>query len=551
MIFSFLKRSPGLVTAAIVALVTGLAHCVLLVADGVFWDDWIYVKALSENRMDIVDVKFAESAVFNAPYFYRALRHLPGPVFGSKVLAFAFLVTIALCTYWLARSTKRLTNTESAIVAIITGTFPAYQTAPLLVTAIYLLSATGWYVGTVMFRASQLSPRLRVPLRVAGLLTFFFIAFPTNSFLVFNYITLLLLFVMEKDTGTPRVKDAPRFLLRNLDVVLSPFAFWVFKERFFPRFGDYEDYNRIRPNPAALVRHGIEFLTTSIFANVNLALRQLMDRPALVLAVVAIVFFLWFRQKRADALSPESGWTSTHIALFGLIVLFAAIFPYAVVDKGPHLHGKASRHALLIGLPVGILCLAALRKFARAADDAIRPAGLFVAAVAVFGFVLCDIDNAVQWQARWVKDRAIARTLSKMPEAKQYSVFWVTDASIQPEYDHYSYHDWSNIFRLAWGGQSHIGLDLMNSPASQLKDPTTRSDHYNLKDLDPTGPQATLVIHMKTLPEGNSDYDYVTHYVGYKLTHSPRLDDYLGKLLWIEITPTDGPPEPTADATPH
>jgi hypothetical protein len=540
---SFLKRSPNLVAAAVVALITGIAHCVLLVADGVFWDDWIYVKALSENRMDIVDLKFAESAVFNAPYFYRFLRHLPGPVFGSKLLALAFLITIALCTYWLARSSKRLTNPESVLLAIITGTFPAYQTAPLLVTAIYLLSATGWYVGTVMLRASQLSPRLRIPLRIAGLLVFFFIAYPTNSFLVMNYITLLVLFVMEKDTGRPRIKDAPRFVLRNLDVALLPFAFWVFKERFFPRFGDYEDYNRIRPSPVALVRHSIEFLGTSIFANVNLALHQLMDRPALVLAAVAIVFFLWFRKERTAALSAETGWTSAHLAIFGLIVLFAAIFPYAVVDKGPHLHGKASRHALLIGLPVGILCVAALRRFARGEGDAIRPAGLFIAAVAVFGFALCDIDNAIQWEARWVKDRAIAKTLSKMPEAKEYSVFWVTDPTIQPEYDHYSYHDWSNIFRMAWGGQSHIGLDLMNSPATQLKDPMTKSDHYNLKDLDPNGPQANLVIRMNTLPEGNTDLDLVTHYIGYKLTRSPKLDWYLGRIVSVEITPADGPPE--------
>lgn len=541
---NLLKRSPNVVALAVVSFVTVLAHFILLIADGIYWDDWIYVKAMGDRRMDIVDVKFAESAVFNAPYFYRFLQKMPGPVFGSKLIALAFLLLIALCTYYVARSSKKLTYVESALLAIVGVTFPAYQTTPLLVTLIYLLGLAGWYLGFALLRASQLHAPLRIPLRLVALLLFFFISFPTNSFLVWNYVGMLTLLAFELDGRRPRFSDLRGFLVRNLDLALLPVAFWVYKERFYPRFGDYEDYNRIHPSPVTLVRHGIEFLSVSVFENLDLALAQVGQRPALVLGITALVVYLWFRKEREPALSPEGSWKSAHIAIFGLLLLGLAIFPYAVVDKGPHLHGKASRHALLIGVPMGILAVAALRRFGRAAGDALRPIGLCFASILVLGFVFCDIDNEIQWQARWVKDRAIIHTLSKMPEAKRYSVYWVDDPTIAPGYDHYSTHDWANIFHRAWGGESRIGMDLMNSAITQLHDPAMRSDHYNLGELDANGPQANLRIRMKTLPEGNTSWDYVYHYAAYKASRGPMLDKYLGRLVEIEVTPADGPPTP-------
>ena len=60
-----------------------------------------------------------------------------------------------------------------------------------------------------------------------------------------------MIFVVRRWNAVSIGAAARHYLPRHVDFVLLPLAFWAIKESLTPRWGVYEEYNRIQLSPTA------------------------------------------------------------------------------------------------------------------------------------------------------------------------------------------------------------------------------------------------------------------------------------------------------------
>ncbi len=539
---SWLKRRLDYITLLTIA---ALAHALLPLNDGIYWDDWLAAKILDEKRWDILNRSMDEmGATPPIPQTLFAMEYLPGPVHGGKILAFGFLLAIAFLLYRVCTESRLLSRGESLAVALFAVTFPAYQTTVLVCVASYLL-CYALFLGALLLsmQAQDKQGLPRIARRVVAALLFL-LSFGLNSLLVFLAGALVVLFARERkrEAGLPLGQQLRRFVPRHLELLVLPVAYWIIKQAFFPRHASYSEYNRFRLSPVLLVGNAFKFVQDGVVRQIDGAFAALVAHPLLVAVVAGAAAWTYgmLRLETSEA-GDEGRLRSASLALFAVFLFGCGIFPYAAVGLAPALHGKATRNAILVGLPVALMVVAIGRRFL-ATSGTLRRSGFIAASLVLAAFCLSTGAAYLGWQARWVKDQSIVMNLRQMPEARSFSTLWVDDGFLPPETDRYSYYDWSSMFRAAWGDQSHIGFDdvfdtedtaraIVSRPAFYL------GERYNLADYRPDGPVGTLTVRRGRMPHDDSDLALTQRYLFYKLTRSPNMSEFLRKIVTLEVRP--------------
>lgn len=545
--FSMAKYWPYLLLGVIAVF----SHGLLLLNDGTYFDDWILQPMLAEGGWSELQNWFSQMGLPFPPYIYWGVKlaggYYQGAAFLAKFFSAVLIYKICLRLAWLNRY-------EALGIALLSLAYPAYQVAVTFCNLTYEFYYCLFLLAAWLLLRSEQTSGSKGPRLLSRLLSLFlfFLAFNLNSLLVFYFSFLLLLFLHLKQAHQFSWLAAAKTLLpRHIDFILLPFVYWIGKKLFFPTYGLYQGYNALNLSLAPLATHLLDFVETAGYAQVEASIARLMEHPILWVITLAGIYLAYsrFMRKKPNTLplthiqieqeSRKAKW----IFLYGVLLLLSGVFAYSAVGLSPSLSGWNTRHAILVGLPMAILIVAALRPlwvsglYHEPGDFDSRLASVLIGGSLLVAFTLSTINYYVGWQARAIKDRAIMTVLADAPVLKKFSVFWIDDQFPAGGERLYRFYEWSSMFKQIWGGESRIGLQLQgygNNPAILSGFKQYYIKFYTLSEFDPSGCQVGMGIARGTLQY--SDAELVRKYFELRLFNKTGLADFLHGVVHLNIT---------------
>jgi len=526
-----LFRVRDLVLLGAVAL---LAHGLLLLNDGIYWDDWLLFPQLQRHDWPAIDALVREAGVtpINSAFLH-LFAYAPGGAFSFKLAVFLLIVAGACLVYLIALEAG-LGRLAAWCMAALQMVFPGFQDWVLLATAASVFDLVLFLLATfLLLRAERAAPRSRPALRVAAAAGFI-LSFGFNSLLTLYFGSLLLLLLVLLRSASLRDLLRSQWLYATGLIVL-PIAYWEVSQRFFVPSGLYGGFNSFLTQPSAILTSFARFVKNGILVQTRQSLTVFLN-PWTWLLLAALIAILFIAQRRIrQPANPEPKLALAGAAL-GLVSLGLAMLPYAVVGKYPAVHGWDTRHDLLVGLPLAVLLVSVVSLALPAGRGAWLGLGLL--GLLAIGFTASGIQDYAALQARWAADRAIMAELQNNASAGGFSVYWVHDGAPGPE-DFYRFYEWSAMLGNAYGDQSRVGLDTRAYDASLLLNTPFFSDRYDLANFDPHGCEVDLTI--APASGAGTSGEMALMYTYYRLFQPDRLESYLRGLVTIQVAPVSTP----------
>lgn len=534
----------------LIGLVALLGHGLLLLNDGTYFDSWLMQPMLRERNWSEVYNWFSEMGLPVSAYVFWGAElsgeHYQAIAFLSKLFSAVLIYKICLRLTWVNRY-------EALGIALLSLAYPAYQAAVASCNLHYEFFYCLFLLAAWLLLRSEQAGGHKGPTLFARVLTLllFFLAFNLNSLLVFYFAFLLLLFLHLKQANLLSWSVALKTLLpRHIDFILLPFVYWAGKKLLFPTHGKYESYNTINLSLTSLVTHMLDFIKTAGYAQVEVSVVHLMGQPMLWILALAGIYLSYSRfmkNGKAAVLShieiEQESRKTKWIFMYGILLLLSGVFAYSAVGLSPSPSGWSTRHAILVGLPMAILIVAALRPlwinglYHEPGNFDARLVSILIGGSLLAAFTLSTINYYVGWQVRAIKDRAIMTGLSEAPILKKFSVFWIDDQFPAGGERVYRFYEWSSMFKQIWGGESRIGLQIQgygNNPATLPGFKQYADKFYTLSEFDPSGCQVLMEITRGPLQY--SDAELVRRYFEYRFLNKAGLTGFLRGVVHLNIT---------------
>jgi hypothetical protein len=522
----------------IIALLVIGTHGPMLLMDGDYWDGRLLHSHLSNEDWPILQEWFDQAGLMGLYEFHRALGAFPDIVLAYRASAFLAIGLCAILVFLIGYKSRLLSPTESLFVALIQLTFPAFRTSFSLILLPYLVAFLLFLLGAyVAVRSYYGHGWTRYLSRVMSLVLFFF-SYTTNSLLVFHFGFILFMIVLVRRVESlSAIAALRRYVVRNVDFVVLPAAFWAVKELFFPRHGWYEGYNRIELAVRELGLGLVQFTANAVVIQMNETLVTLLALPVIWLLIVAVTVFAYTKTRFGNAVTFESPTSASGLVLFGVILLLLAMAPYALVRKIADVYGFETRFSVFISLGVGVVVVGVIKALFRTAAGRITHAGVIALVTLILAFSVSRVGTFVHWQARWVKDRSIELHLRNMPpsSASTYLIDEEFPLAEEVAIAPYLVYDWSCMFEAAWGGETRAGLTQGTDVDAWW---TRHSDHpqfariRNIGNYDPNGTQAQLIIRAGPRAGG---VDMVLWYWWYRYVNPRRLESFVRDVTVVTL----------------
>ena len=259
-LFNRMKHSVPYILIVAVTLVT---HGLLLLNDGIYWDDWLWIN-LPGYTLNLNNVTSVYSQAGFLPTYW--IHLWLSNVLGFRWVEFVSLALVGILVYSISQETKLFSRCEGLFIALIVIAYPAFQTWIVFSTANYVFYYALFFLAAFLSLKAEKSVGVRhYGLRIVSLLLFI-LSYNFNSLLVFYFGFLILLVFFRGRTLSISWRQAVRqSLLHRLDYMLLPFLFWVVKQAFFPRYGIYVNYNQFTFAPLSLVLNTGRFFVYGVY----------------------------------------------------------------------------------------------------------------------------------------------------------------------------------------------------------------------------------------------------------------------------------------------
>lgn len=528
-------------------------HGFIFFNQGVFWDGWIiYPNLLNYHDWDIVWMIYKDTG--RPIYFYIQLftTFFENTLLGYRLI---FIWSIQLTTYSTYRLWQilRLPSNTAWLLAIFSTSFPAFLVGfeviqlPNVVTYSFFMSAT-WLFISAIYHKQEIHLKALKSIQLILSLILYTASFDTNSLLVYFYPFWALSFI------TSICNKNQNFFSKNTAIhllfFLFPVLWWALNRYYFPTVGLYANYNQFD-----ISKLGINSLIFILFSGIVPMVESVtlfIRLPLLFLPVLAIILLIAFSFKRNFIGSPiidvQYPTKQTLILLcFGVILFVMGAFPYLAVGKFPIFRSWETRHAILTLLPVSIMIVSGIQllqnKFGAKQTKLINIFIIFL----LTSFSARHIENYLMWQARWIKDSTFMTHLLHNANASLFSTYYVQDEwpiedhSLLYKYDsEYEFYEYAGMFRLIWGDQSRLGLDLKAADWQEQQhlveqDARYRTGEYNLAGFDPARQCKATLILSKT--DTRSDMKIALDYIVNQIVDPDLNKQPLTKLSTLEVIP--------------
>lgn len=523
-----------------VIAVAVLAHFLLPLNTGLYWDDYMLVDWLIDANWARLYETGDTMGNLGYTYLYWPFHAFADPAAAMKIAVFVCLVLTAVMVYLAARETGLVDRLGAFFLAAASVVYPGHMMAVAVNIAGHFFCYLAFAVAAwCTLRSRNAQGPARYSYRVLAWAAFI-VSFVTPSFLAFHFGFLVVLFLCSSRAGRePFFARVVRFLRSNYDLIILPFAYWLVHGQVNPVHGWAKDmgYNAIRLAPDQLLlvyRNLVTVVSSEWLEHLGLYLVWF----GISLAVLALA---WRRPSPVADVRRLRLKGGAAVAL-GILWLALAAFPYAAVGKGfgmPGIVDWETRNRLLLQLPLGIVILGAAGMLL-AQWPRIRAAALVGALAAS---VALRIDAYAVWEAQAIKDESIRHHLLGNPAVRNYHLLVFHDRYqiVDP-----SWHGndlvlwWSFALKLMLGDFTRFGVYDGDYERVQAARPYTATDIERLPvrdrvhppHFDPALPQAAVLI--EPGPRAGKEDIVLPYYVA-RLRGGAALSGFLSEVTRVTL----------------
>jgi polyisoprenyl-phosphate glycosyltransferase len=448
---------------AVIIGVALLAHGLMMLNDGIFWDDWLLLDYLRSGlRSEVWHLATDRGIPTDAPIWF-AIGMLPGLVVSYKIVVVAGLA-MSGCLVYGCLTACGLPRREATVGGCLAVAYPGVEAWVVLSITQYLVYYVLFLAAALIALRSQNNPSRRaIGHSVAAVL--FYLSYGLNSLLMWSVGFCLLLFARELrrqriQVATAQVGPLARIAVQSSYPFGAAILYWVVKRILFPPVGVYAGYNAFRID-AGTLRLPLSFAANGVVRPLLWSIQALASFPLLLIAAI-VVAVVWTKRDSRDL--ARHRWAPLLAA--SIIGGILAVTPYALVGLAPSHHGWSTRHNILLAVPVALGFLGLWELAVSLFPRTVRIAnGVIVLVVAAFA-ARCA-QTQLQWIGRWASTRAIARSLP--PPAQAASLVWLDDRVTGPTEEPYRFYEWSAMLYENDHRERHLVLPYTGASEDQIE----------------------------------------------------------------------------------
>lgn len=521
-----------------------LVHGWVVLNSGVFLDGRLYRELqIKGDLSSLLDI-FNESGKPATGYLHVLLGLAPLPtVLTYKIIALCSIVAAALLVKLIAEQSRVFTTAETLFLSAFVTCYSAFQTYVEISVIPYVLYYSVFLGAVHLLQTAASDNESSRPDRYIAAWLMFFVSFQLAS-LVFVYIAALFV-VASADPLFRRWRSSLVCvgLARRYGAFIAlPFVFGIVREALWTPYGMYAGYNKPIGSLTSLIRSLAEFCVNAVSAQFARCAAAIANHPEIG-AVLALTLAIGLRFALRDVTSSSRRARGGHprhigasqLAVFAGGLLFLVMFPYAVVGKPAAASGWESRHALLVGLPVGLGLLACARGFC----TVLPRAGAFVVPLAgyamIAGFTLASWSIHLDWYVRWIKDDATITELKRTPAGEIADVSYIyIDDQDDPSGRNYTFIDYLGMFNSAWGDEKRFGIPAAHGVDLAKLTRQLPLRRYLIREFDPSGCSSGLLI--KFNPRSISRRELAWSHFRARVGGQPAAAPGLIELTWDRLS---------------
>jgi hypothetical protein len=438
-----------------------LAHGVVLLNDGLYWDGWMVDLWQQYHDRKSMRRFYWEVGMPNLYFEHRIMGRLPRRQVAYRVISLASILITAIFVFLTAVHTNAFNPLQATAISLLLLSYPAYAVAfDGIVSLQYTFKIAIFYAGCFLVTTSIGQPTLAGNIGFLASLILFVVSFTANSTLVFFW-GFLLLYAWLVRTGSADGFGTYEYVKVTVMAVL-PFAYWVTKETWFPRHGYYKNYNKIRLAPFSILQVGLRAFRYGIDVPMIKPVLELVGSKNASLVFSSVLLGLLAFNSLKD-LSATPALTALQVLAIGYGLMLLGTAPFMLVGQGSWEGGWASKNFMLLHLPYALIVYGWLQLFPNSC-------GVVLVPIILFANALYIVKTHLLYIAASLKDKALIRWLAANPQVGSASVIKIRDAHwIEYPFERRSTMYWpaylSCMIKSIWP-DSHILAVLDNWSAS-------------------------------------------------------------------------------------
>ena len=337
-----------------------LAHILLNVISGQWWDDWCYwINGTQELKK-----AYFESGIPLQAYFIASVMWIPN--WGYRIVSFFLYLLVGLLFYGIIRKIEFLSEEDAFFIAAIAMTVPVNDARSVLNCFGYTLEIALFMIGFfIATRIENAKSKKKYVFRTISLICLY-LSYTMESLLVFTGIIWLYFFytIWKNNEDKKFLSVISVFFKAYWDYALLPFLFFVLKGIFFKPYGRYAGYNSITLksllrgtllSPISMLKTGAYIVRSYLLQAGMVSLGVIV-----MVTIIYVVIHIKTQNGEEDAENKIAVKKSLLILLLGLIIYYAGIYAYIIVRGGSSLAntGVGGRDSMLAGFGIGIMAVA-------------------------------------------------------------------------------------------------------------------------------------------------------------------------------------------------
>jgi hypothetical protein len=482
----------------IITIVYTMAHFLMLLNNGIFWDDWIYINWDKSIMLD----HFAQFGNIFLGYYFNLIFSLGNSVFIFRLLTFLAFLLSALLLNETLKTVKGIDHTSRLLLVLLFAIIPVNGARIAISVSEYALCYFFFFLG--LWLTSRYIVQRTIIFRITALI-FLFLSFFTNSFLVFYSVVLLYIGYMElKQVSSTSIF---RLAARYVDFIIMPLLFWVLRAIFFQPHGIYGDYNIITVSDLILLPFHLVVASYNLLVELMIISRETVLTLGFLVIILLPLMYMLIRSvcnHNQSSMGTQSS-TDTTFFLAGIILILIGLFAYLAVGKIPAYYDWQSRHELL--LPLGfsfVLCFgfkktAGLLKLNRVITI------VLLSAVIVFCICAC-MSNYLAYQKDDYKQLSLMEQFESSDIMKNYTTFLFVDGArdLNARDRTYRFYEYTGMMAYVFDDETRFGCEQYEQSSF-----TNASDYQKYRNYKYRDYAERSLQYVVTVEKGSYDLDYV------------------------------------------
>jgi hypothetical protein len=400
-----------------------VSNFLLLINQGVFWDDWELYNNSRENLVQFF-ARNGVSYVGDIHFFLQNVTGHPAILYHSMSFLFGFL-SIAIFYKILEKF-----NIESNTIFILTLLFavmPYNQAKQTMICMFYSFGFFLFLIGVLFFINSIQKRNIILRLVSFPIIILSFNLLGSALVVWLSFILLYSIYLQPIiEFKIAFFKKVFRQLFLWLDFVLLPFVYWIIQNVLIHPTGVLAEQHYNEPSIKGFLLAPINIFfvfITNIFGLFAEAVSPMGESKIFVIGFVVIIGFIYyFFYKQKHFVSKIK--SNRYFLFTGVYFFIAGVFPYVVVGKYPDFSGFATRAQIFLPIGVSLILLYIISLMENIKYQKI------IVTILVSSFIIANINAQIKYTKSWFKQEALIVNFSNetlMPNTNYLLIDQTTD----------------------------------------------------------------------------------------------------------------------------